>query len=511
MAFQVPQAAGVISNPSETELQELAARMPTARWTKYGNVNVQTEVLARSTPSTFIVTDDPDPGVDRTVSREQAQEWADRQDAYIAEQEMVLLDGWLGAQPEFRVPVRLFIEAANANIAGMQQQLWFAVDDPEDFEPELTVVYTPNLKAPGWPDERLILVDLENGVNRVFNSDYFGESKKGILRMWNKLVYDRGGIPLHAGCKIIPTDRGERVAMIVGLSGTGKTTTTFTRQNGSLPVQDDFVAWMPDGAVYATENGCFAKTFALNPEDEPTIHGAVTQPRSYLENVSQTGDDVDFYDESYTKNGRATFPFDVIESAATRPIGEAHFLLVLNRNEGIIPAVAKLEGPQAAAFFMLGETTGTAAGGAAEEGKFLRVPGTNPFFPMPHDLQGNRFLELLAEHPLEVFLMNTGSVGGPMADERARKVRIKHSSAIVKGIAEGTIEWEEDPDFGYKVARHVPGIDAEDEAVLRPRELYEAQGRLEEYERQVERLHRERREFLSGFDSLTSEIVDAVG
>jgi phosphoenolpyruvate carboxykinase (ATP) len=237
----------------------------------------------------------------------------------------------------------------------------------------------------------------------------------------------------------------------------------------------------------------------------------VTQPRSYLENVSQTGDEVDFYDESYTKNGRATFQFDVIESAATRPIGEAHFLLVLNRNAGIIPAVAKLEGPQAAAFFMLGETTGTAAGGAAEEGKFLRVPGTNPFFPMPHDLQGNRFLELLAEHPLEVFLMNTGSVGGPVADERARKVRIKHSSAIVKGIAEGTIEWEQDPDFGYKVARHVPGIDAEDEAVLRPRELYEAQGRLDEYERQVERLHRERREFLSGFESLTSEIVDAVG
>ena len=25
--------------------------------------------------------------------------------------------------------------------------------------------------------------------------------------MWNKLVYDRGGLPLHAGCKIIPTRR----------------------------------------------------------------------------------------------------------------------------------------------------------------------------------------------------------------------------------------------------------------------------------------------------------------
>jgi phosphoenolpyruvate carboxykinase (ATP) len=511
MAFQLPKAARLLENPSPEELQQLTAEMPTARWTKYGNVNVQTEVLARSTPSTFIVTDDPDPGLERTVSRAQAQEWADRQDDYIAGQEMILLDGYLGAQPEFRVPVRLFIEAANANIAGMQRQLWFPVDDPDGFEPELTVVYTPNLPAPGWPDERLILVDLDQGVNRVLNSDYFGESKKGILRMWNKLVYDRGGIPLHAGCKVIPTVRGERVAMIVGLSGTGKTTTTFTRQNGSLPVQDDFVAWMPDGAVYATENGCFAKTYGLNPEDEPTIYGAVTQPRSYLENVSQKGDEVDFYDESYTKNGRATFGFEVLESAATRPIEEAHFLLILNRNEGIIPAVAKLEGPQAAAFFMLGETTGTAAGGAAEEGKFLRVPGTNPFFPLPHDLQGNRFLELLAENPLGVYLMSTGRVGGPESNEGSRKVRIKHSSAIVKGIAEGTIEWQADPDFGYQIARRVPGIGGEDEAVLRPRELYESQGRLDEYERQVERLHRERREFLSGFESLSDEIVDAVG
>jgi phosphoenolpyruvate carboxykinase (ATP) len=160
---------------------------------------------------------------------------------------------------------------------------------------------------------------------------------------------------------------------------------------------------------------------------------------------------------------------------------------------------------------MLGETTGTAAGGAAEEGKFLRVPGTNPFFPLPHDLQGNRFLELLEEHPLEVYLMNTGSVGGRIgADERARKVRIKHSSAIVKGIAEGTIEWERDPDFGYLVAAAVPGIDREDEAVLRPRELYEAQRRMDEYDRLVERFHAERREFLAQFESLSDEIVDAV-
>jgi phosphoenolpyruvate carboxykinase (ATP) len=506
MLFRLPQAKRVYDNPSPEEVKELAAKMPAARPTKHGNLNVQTEVLARSKRSTFLVTDEPD-GQNQAIATEDAASLTERQDEYIAGQEMVVIDGYIGTDPEFRTPTRLYVEAANANIAGMQQQLYFGPPE-DDFEPELTVIYTPNLKAEGFPDDRLIMVDLEQGVTRVFNSDYFGESKKGGLRMWNKLVYEQGGLPLHAGCKIIPTKDGDRVGLAVGLSGTGKTTTTFTKQNGSLPVQDDFVAWMPDGRIYVTENGCFAKTYGLNPDDEPTIYGAVTQPDSYLENVSQHGDELDFYDESYTQNGRATFPFRVIEAAAYREIEDAHFLLILNRNENVIPAVAKLRGPQAAAYFMLGETKGTAAGGAEEAGKSLRVPGTNPFFPMLHDLQGNRFLELLEKHPLEVYLMNTGRVGGPDDDERSKKVRIKHSSAIVEGIAEGTIEWETDPDFYYLVAASVRGID--DVEVLQPRKLYERTGRMDEYHAQVQRLKAERTEFLDGFPSLSAEIVAAV-
>src|SRR5947208_9548241 len=410
---------------------------------------------------------------------------------------MIVVDGYIGDDPDFRTPARLYIEEANANIAGMQKQLYFDLEDSDGFQPELTVIYTPNLKVEGYPNDRVITVDLEQGVTRVFNSDYFGESKKGGLRMWNKLVYDRGGLPVHAGCKVIPTDDGDKVGLIVGLSGTGKTTTTFTKQNGSLPVQDDFVAMMPGGKVYATEAGCFAKTFALSEEDEPTIYGAVTRPAAYLENVSQNDQgELDFFDTSYTQNGRATFSFSSIEAADATELSSADFLLILNRNENIIPAVAKLDAEQAAAFFMLGETTGTSAGGAEEAGKFLRVPGTNPFFPMLHDLQGNRFLELLAQHPLEVYVLNTGRIGGPDGDERSRKVRIKHSSAIVKGIAEGTIEWERDPDFGYLVASSVPGIDEPE--ILQPRRLYDEQGRADEYRGLVERFKAERAQFLSG-------------
>jgi phosphoenolpyruvate carboxykinase (ATP) len=268
---------------------------------------------------------------------------------------------------------------------------------------------------------------------------------------------------------------------------------------------------MPGGKVYATEAGCFAKTFALSEEDEPTIHGAVIRPEAYLENVSQDENgELDFFDESYTQNGRATFSFSTIEAGRAGDLEAADFLLILNRNENIIPAVAKLDARQAAAYFMLGETQGTSAGGAEEAGKSLRVPGTNPFFPDDHDHQGNRFLELMSEHQLDVYLLNTGTVGGAPAHEGSRKVRIPHSSAIVKGIAEGTIEWETDPDFGYAVARHVPGIEGDDEAVLRPRELYEAQGRSDEYGRIVEKLKGEREEFLRGFPALSEEIIQAV-
>jgi phosphoenolpyruvate carboxykinase (ATP) len=190
-------------------------------------------------------------------------------------------------------------------------------------------------------------------------------------------------------------------------------------------------------------------------------------------------------------------------------VGTVDYLLILNRNENLIPAVAKLDQEQAAAYFMLGETTGTSAGGASEAGKFLRVPGTNPFFPLPHGLQGNRILELLATHPIETFLLNTGRVGGGDDDERSKKVKIPHTSACVKGIAEGSISWTEDEDFGYQVAEVVPGLD--DVELLQPRRLYERQGRLQEYREIVDHLKAERVAHLEGFAELTPQIVKAVG
>jgi phosphoenolpyruvate carboxykinase (ATP) len=118
-------------------------------------------------------------------------------------------------------------------------------------------------------------------------------------------------------------------------------------------------------------------------------------------------------------------------------------------------------------------------------------------------------LELLASHPIETYLLNTGRVGGKDGDDRSKKLKIPHTSACVKGIAEQTIVFEEDPDFRYQVASSVPEID--DIQLLQPRKLYEDQGRADEYESIVERLKTERVARLQEFPQLSEEIIKAVG
>ena len=482
--FRLPTAAAVYDNPSAEELQQMTAKMPNARWTQFGNLNVQTRVVSRSTALDLRGQRRGRSGIPRWISSEDAAEWIDRQDDYIAEQEMIVIDGYIGAQPEFRTPARLFIEAANANIAGMQQQLFFPVEDPSAFEPELTVIYTPNLEAPGYPDDRLIAVDLEHGVTRVFNSDYFGESKKGGCgcgTSWSTTA---------AACRCTPAarssrpTRGDRVGLIVGLSGTGKTTTTFTRQNGSLPVQDDFVAWMPDGARLRDRERLLRQDVRAQSrrraDDPRRRHAARLVPRERLaarrrgrllrhdlhaerpRDVPVRGDRVG----RDAADRRGALPADPEPQRehhpgrreARRAAGSG--LLHARRDDGHerrrrgrggqVPARAGHEPVLPDAARPAGQPLPGAAGRASARG-------------LPHEHRPRR--------------------RAARRDERSKKVRIPHSSAIVKGIAEGTIEWERDPDFGYRSLRRVPGIDAEDLDVLQPRRLYEAQGRLDEYER----------------------------
>src|ERR671923_1887109 len=128
------QAKKVFDNPSPEELRAFTEEMPNARHTEFGNINVQTRATSRSAGSTFIVSDDPGITSGQTITREQYERIARMQDEYIREQEMVVVDGFIGNVEEFRTHARLTIEKANANIAGMQEKLYYPRDG---LEPEV--------------------------------------------------------------------------------------------------------------------------------------------------------------------------------------------------------------------------------------------------------------------------------------------------------------------------------------------------------------------------------------
>jgi phosphoenolpyruvate carboxykinase (ATP) len=554
-------ALKVHANPTQEEFQKLAlAHTPNMMRTARGSMNkVASIAKARSAGNTFVIAADPSKHTCKTIAPADAQKYIAAQEAYIAQHELVRVDGYVGNHPETRVRTTLWMTVEGANVAAMQQILYFPADPAElaNWEPEFQVIYTPACPAEGQDKNRIILVDIDSYVTRIMGSDYFGESKKGGLRMLNAKVFRDGGMVLHAGAKLTPVKNAagqveKKLIVIMGESGTGKTTSTFSPQGNaelgfSESIQDDMVMLFPGGHAYATENGCFAIAYGLNEDSEPIIYHGAMAPNAWLENVYQDAQGVmDFHkgaltaDEvkplhdvlarsgvsesdlakyesgaaeyTWSKNSRVIIPMSDIETAGdslnlppTAAIG------VLNRNTNIIPGVVRFRNAaQAAAYFMLGETMGTAASGA-DAGKAKRSPFTNPFFPLRNEQMANRYMELALTMPSVFnFMMNTGWVGGDDVDEkagRALKVKIRHSSAILQALADGTIQWVPDEDFGYEVAARIEGVPDE---ILQPKKLYAAQDRLAEYQEWVTRLRAERRSYLEGFAGIDPAIVQAV-
>ena len=519
-----------IENPSQPELRELAMKhTPCVQRTAVGSINKVTRNKARMAKYTYII-DTQDQWSHQIIDPAKGRELIERQAQYIADRgKLIAIDGYSGLGTGAFGTTWLYT-LEGANIAGMQQILAFprsAVESDEQlaqpFQPTFRLFYTPDLMLDDMPGRQAIIVDIENWTTHVMGADYFGESKKGILRMLNHYVYQKGGLVLHAGAKAVTATNGDKVTMtIMGLSGTGKTTTTFSKQ-GDLtePIQDDMVSLWPHGALSITENGCFAKTDGLSLETEPVLYEATIGPDAWVENVFLEADgtfhftkgalsvedverlrdiliatganepNVDKYIAGevkvddvvdshgipadgwdfvmWTQNGRSIVPLSSIPDAADlHNIPQVKSMGILNRDEGYdaaTPGIVRFTSPeQAAGYFMLGETSKTSAAGK-ERGK-TRSPFTQPFFPAKHGLQAKRFAELAATMPgVTMWLMNTGYIGGEANDVKEGKalnIKIRHSSAMLEALLGEKIKWKKDPDFGYEIV----DVDASENADL---------------------------------------------
>ncbi|MBW2684313.1 MAG: phosphoenolpyruvate carboxykinase (ATP) [Deltaproteobacteria bacterium] len=532
MATREPRPFDVeyIENPSQSELRELAlAHTPCVQQTAVGSINKVSRNKARMAKYTYII-DTEDRWSHQIMDPDKARGLIERQAKYIADKgKLIAIDGYVGLG-EGAFGATWLYTPEGANIAGMQQILAFPRSDVETeeqlaapFEPIFRLYYTPDLQLDDMPGGQAIIVDMENWTTHVIGADYFGESKKGILRMLNHYVYQKGGLVLHAGAKAVTDANGNKLTMtIMGLSGTGKTTTTFSKQGDiTEPIQDDMVALWPHGVLSITENGCFAKTDGLSLETEPVLFTATTGSEAWLENVFleadgsfhftkgvlsaedvarlrdiliATGANVENVDKYmaggvnlddvvdshgipadgwdfvvWTQNGRSIVPMSSIPDAADlRNIPQVKSMGILNRDEGYdaaMPGIVRFTSPeQAAGYFMLGETSKTSAAGK-DRGK-TRSPFTQPFFPAKHGLQAKRFAELAATMSgVTMWLMNTGYIGGEANDAKENKalnIKIRHSSAMLEALLSETIKWKKDPDFGYEIV----DVDAPENADL---------------------------------------------
>jgi len=519
-----------IENPSQPELRELAlAHTPCVQQTAVGSINKVSRNKARMAKYTYII-DTEDRWSHQIMDPDKARGLIERQAKYIADKgKLIAIDGYVGLGKGAYSTTWLYT-LEGANIAGMQQILAFPRADVETeeqlaapFEPTFRLYYTPDLMLDDMPGGQAIIVDMENWTTHVIGADYFGESKKGILRMLNHYVYQKGGLVLHAGAKAVTNSDGAKITMtIMGLSGTGKTTTTFSKQGDiTEPIQDDMVALWPHGALSITENGCFAKTDGLSLETEPVLFTATTGSEAWIENVFleadgsfhftkgvlsiedvtrlrdiliATGANVENLDKYiaggvnvddivdshgipadgwdfvvWTQNGRSIVPMSSIPDAADlHDIPQVKSMGILNRDEGYdaaMPGIVRFTSPeQAAGYFMLGETSKTSAAGK-DRGK-TRSPFTQPFFPAKHGLQAKRFAELAATMPgVTMWLMNTGYIGGEAHDTKENKalnIKIRHSSAMLEALLSEKIKWKKDPDFGYEIV----DVDAPENADL---------------------------------------------
>jgi phosphoenolpyruvate carboxykinase (ATP) len=579
-----PYNVKYITDPTQKELRELALKhTPAIMKTSYGNIDKFTRLKARMAKLTYCIAPESEKNnfSGNIIDPAKAKELIERQKAYIEKKGMLIeINGYYGYGGR-AVPVQWFYTPEAANLAGMQQVLAFprsAIETKkqlaEPFKPTFRLIFTAGLSLEDMPGKLAIVVDLDNWTTHVMGSDYFGETKKGVLRMLNEYVYRLGGLVLHAGAKKVTVDGKAMTMGILGLSGTGKTTTTFSKQ-GELaqPIQDDLIVMWPDGTLSITENGCFAKTYGLTPESEPVLYAGSTHPDAWVENVFPNADgtydfskgrltpqevarlkdmliaseapaeNVEAYikgkvkiDEVvneldipqdgwdftvWTQNGRSIIPMKAIKDAASFVnIPALRSLGILNRDEGpeaAMPGIVRFPTPElAAGYFMLGETSKTSAAGK-ERGK-TRSPFTQPFFTSPFGLQAKRFSELASRlEGLQTWLMNTGYIGGDQKDEekgKALKVKIPHSSAMLQAMLSGKIKWRKDPDFGYEIV----DVDAPENAellskvpkeILNPKIYYESKGRTAEYTAWVEKMKKEREEFLNKF-SVDPNIVKAV-
>ncbi|RFC68560.1 MULTISPECIES: phosphoenolpyruvate carboxykinase [Mesorhizobium] len=482
----------VRANLAAAELYEQAIRRGEAKITAEGALVAYTgQHTGRSPKDKFVVRDAT---TENTV-------WWDNNAAISSEHFDILLEDFLaqagsldlfvqdlvgGADPANSLPVRVVTEYAWHSL--FIRNLLIRPDRASlaAFEPKMTIIDLPSFKADparhGTRTQTIIAVDLTRMIVLIGGTSYAGEMKKSVFTALNFLLPKAGVMPMHCSAN---TDDAGSSAVFFGLSGTGKT--TLSADPSRTLIGDDEHGWGPEG-IFNFEGGCYAKTIRLSAEAEPEIFATTQRFGTVLENVVLDANRTpDFNDGSLTENTRCAYPLDFIPNAsATGRAPHPKNIVMLTADAfGVLPPIAKLTPAQAMYHFLSGYTAkvaGTEKGVTEPEATFSTCFGA-PFMPRHPSEYGNLLRELIAEHGVDCWLVNTGWTGG--AYGVGHRMPIKATRALLSAALDGSlkgVEFRTDSNFGFDVPVAVPGVDSK---ILDPRSTW---ADTNAYDRQAQKL-----------------------
>ncbi len=339
--------------------------------------------------------------------------------------------------------------------------------DPKRYEGRLRV--DPRL---GHTSTMAVVINVDRRIGVVYGSGYCGSMKKLIFTVMNYVLPAEGILPLH--CSANEGTNGDS-ALLLGLSGTGKTTLSADASRALLG--DDEHGWSDNG-IANFEYGCYAKLIDLDPKNEPEIFKAcfheddVEKHGTIIENAMMyPWGTFDLFDDRLTPNSRGSYPLRYLsnikeDSRAGHP--KTIMFLTADAN-GVLPPVSKLSREQAMLWFLMGYTSklaGTETGIVDPVSTFSRFFGA-PFMPRNPDVYARLLGEKMDQHGTTVYLVNTGWTGGPHGV--GHRMDLPSTRRMVNAALEGeleNVEYERDPIFKVSVPKVVPGIS--DPSILKP-------------------------------------------
>ena len=379
--------------------------------------------------------------VNHPISEEHFDRIFKRMKKHIEAKEFFVFDGFVGADPESRLPIRVINNRAWHNLFACQLFIRPTPEELENHKPEFTLISCDDFGSipaqEGTRTETFIITNFTKKIVLIGSTSYAGEIKKAMFTIMNFVLPRKNIFPMHCSANV---GRQGDSALFFGLSGTGKT--TLSADPNRRLVGDDEHGWSDKG-IFNFEGGCYAKCINLKHEKEPQIWNAI-RFGSVMENVviKNGTREPDFDDGSLTENTRVAYPLDYIDGAVIPSLGGHPRVVVFLTADafGVMPPIARLTKDGAMYHFMSGYTSklaGTERGVTEPRETFSSCFGA-PFMPLHAQRYAKMLGKKITDHGTRVYLINTGWTGGPYGV--GRRMNLAHTRSMVTAAISGEID-----------------------------------------------------------------------